>query len=643
MSTASASTMNRRSFIAAGAVAAGAMAGAGLAATAKAADASSSKADKGSAKADASAKADGASANPVPAWLGEAPVIDDSQITDTIEADVVVVGAGNGGSMCAFAAAEAGAKVAVIEAQDEDSMSYYGLCDIANVNSNFSLSQGSMEINKSQFIAEFQRRSRNRTNPALVKQFADNSGPMMDWLVANAPQDIVDAAHVENVGTNEDYIEMGGEINNFKCWNGSVQFNYTGAAPTLIKQAEDRGATWYWGHTGVVLTTEEFEEDGTEAHTADDGTLTYEPCKVTRKRVTGVIAQDEDGNYKKFVAKKGIVLACGDYGANSDMYVALQDEQRALYEAHGLSTEGMRCLMGRDGSGIKMGLWAGGSMDPVARPVISPQVLFTSDHYAQNVLRWACGFKIIAPQAQNEAALTSVNPWGTPFACFDESGNRFMDETFLGVFGQVARYERRKPGRYFFFFDNKWPEALSRMAPEHMSSPTAVSGGCDYQATFQSWVDRGPLGAEVEDGGTPCAWAANSLDELFQYMGFTDEQAANFKAGIDRYNEMCANGEDEDFGRDPKTLLDITEPPFYGMFSVEEKPMTGIVTLSGLVIGDHQEVLDKNYNPIDGLYATGNNSGGRFAVEYSTPMQGMTIGMAMTLGRVLGQQLAAKE
>ena len=141
-------------------------------------------------------------------------------------------------------------------------------------------------------------------------------------------------------------------------------------------------------------------------------------------------------------------------------------------------------------------------------------------------------------------------------------------------------------------------------------------------------------------GETVCAWAANTLEELFQYMGLTETQQAAFKAEIEKYNTYCANGDDEDFGRDPKMLLSVTKPPFYGMYSAEEKPMVGTVTLNGLVIDEDQKVLDANYNPIVGLYATGNNSGGRFAVQYSTPMPGLTLGMAMTLGRVLGKELA---
>lgn len=84
----------------------------------------------------------------------------------------------------------------------------------------------------------------------------------------------------------------------------------------------------------------------------------------------------------------------------------------------------------------------------------------------------------------------------------------------------------------------------------------------------------------------------------------------------------------------------MNKPPYYAIMSVDEKPMVGAVTLNGLVIDGKQRVLDKRYNPIVGLYAIGNNSDGRFAVQYSTQMQGLTLGFAMTHGRELGKALA---
>ena len=53
-------------------------------------------------------------------------------------------------------------------------------------------------------------------------------------------------------------------------------------------------------------------------------------------------------------------------------------------------------------------------------------------------------------------------------------------------------------------------------------------------------------------------------------------------------------------------------------------------------------VLDADLEPIPGLYAAGNTLGGRFSVFYPTPCGGSYIGSAMTLGRLIGKELAAQ-
>lgn len=66
------------------------------------------------------------------------------------------------------------------------------------------------------------------------------------------------------------------------------------------------------------------------------------------------------------------------------------------------------------------------------------------------------------------------------------------------------------------------------------------------------------------------------------------------------------------------------------------------MTLDGLWTDDHQQVLDEELRPIDGLYATGNCCGRRFGVQYSTPVSGVSIGIAWTLGRELGKYLSGR-
>ena len=623
--------VSRRSFIAgAGAIAAGAALAS--AATPALAPSQAQAATQGADMAGALAKTV-EHATYKPDWLGDAPEVAESDIKETITADIVVMGGGNAGTMCAFAAVENGATVAVIEQQPKDSIFYYGLHDVASFNSEKAKSLGVRDIDTVEFLAEYQRRSHNRTNPRLVKKYIDNSGEMMDWLASNLDPEVADAIVVDTSDQDyQAYVDLGQEINRFTCWPGTLQVNYNKGAAGLIEKAEAQGATWYWEYTGVKVETEQGTTTERAERHDDDGVVEFYDKEVSQITAKSVIATDPDGNYVRFVANKAVVLAGGDYGGNAAMYEDLQDEKRWLYRSHGLDTSQMRCAgFGRDGSGIKMALWAGGTMDPNLRCLVDPQVMFASDTYTTNVLRWGASFS------------PAENPWGCPFVWFDQTGRRFTDECFMGIFGQRIRAERSKPGRYYVIFDSHWKELMSRTSPEHFAQPMGKPGNFDLEATIDAWVDRGAQGAEQNEGESVCAWGAQTLDELLSYMPLDDDVRQSIKSGIERYNEFCANGRDEDFGRDPKMLLPVDQGPFYGMYCVEERPMTGTCTLNGVNIDENQAVLDENYNPIVNLYATGNNSGGRFGIEYCTPMSGLTIGMAMTLGRVLGKELTGAE
>jgi hypothetical protein len=616
-----------------------------------------------------------ASAAKYPNWLGDPPVIGDDKIANTVTVDIVVVGGGNAGSMCAMAAAEkGGVTVAVLESQAKDKISYYGLHDIGHLNSQYCLNHGIPKIKVGEFVAEWQRRTNNRSDPRLIKLFAENSGELVDWLLANAPKDVLDGVTIitglddKARQTNKRYFELGAEINKYHCFHGSINMNYNKAAPTYIARAEKQGATWYWEHKGVVLITETSQVTEKTESWDENGKLVMKDASVPRTRVKGVIAKNAKGEYIKFLAKKAVVLSGGGYGGNREMYRALQDEQRETWESRGLDTSNMRTSgFGRDGSVIKMGLWAGGYVDPGSRILLDPQVMFSASEWKlpRNICIWGGASGGTAPQI-----------W------VDSKGKRFHDEAFMGVYGSVFRTDRMKSQRFFGFFDyGHFEELRSRAAPEHFA------GSMGSLETLKSWVERGALGASSQGGpgggsrgggGNPggtggpgagpggggsnpggaggssagpggggqaqkgqpvTAWGAKTLDELFTYMGFDDTMKATVKAEIERYNAFCEKGGDDDFGKDPKMLLPINQGPFFGVFCMPEHPMTGTVTLSGLMVNEDQAVIDKNYNPVVNLFAVGNSSGGKFSNYYVTPMQGLTLGLAMTLGRVLGKQL----
>ena len=98
-------------------------------------------------------------------------------------------------------------------------------------------------------------------------------------------------------------------------------------------------------------------------------------------------------------------------------------------------------------------------------------------------------------------------------------------------------------------------------------------------------------------------YKADTLEELAEMTGM---DANTFVEQVNRYNEMCEKGVDEDLGQ--TTLIPIREGPYY---AVDIKTIT-MGTIGGLKTDDDKHVLDKEGNAIDGLYAAGELINGKY-------------------------------
>ena len=98
-------------------------------------------------------------------------------------------------------------------------------------------------------------------------------------------------------------------------------------------------------------------------------------------------------------------------------------------------------------------------------------------------------------------------------------------------------------------------------------------------------------------------YKADTLEELAEMTGM---DANTFVKQVNRYNEMCEKGVDEDLGQ--TTLIPIGEGPYY---AVDIKTIT-MGTIGGLKTDDDKHVLDKEGNAIDGLYAAGELINGKY-------------------------------
>ena len=105
-------------------------------------------------------------------WLGEAPEVAADAITQTSDFDVVVVGGGHAGTQAALAAAQAGAKVAVIEKHNDGEIVYRG-DDICSYNSQLLQSWGFGPYDLDEIVNEYVRRANGRCNTEVIRSFVD--------------------------------------------------------------------------------------------------------------------------------------------------------------------------------------------------------------------------------------------------------------------------------------------------------------------------------------------------------------------------------------------------------------------------------------------------------------------------------------
>lgn len=336
MSSTTSASVSRRSFVAgaAGVAAATAAASAvGTAALADSAAATDSASSTLSADSYAAAK-----------WDFEIPPapIEDSAISETKEADVVVVGCGLSGLMTAVSALEEGVSVTIVTASK---------APVARGGSNNGIYSKVMEEKGvERFDVDWFYRlqtlaNSGNFNTAMWYKHYNNSETAMNWLI-----DRLEKAGVKTTIENGGYYEQPDPMaqpaashafyvsdDELHSQVGMVQHYATDA---LAQQFQDEG-----GQIFFQTKAEQLVRD-------DDNT----------GRVSAVIASDTDGNYIKFAAAKAVVLATGDFSRDPDMMAKYCPEGAELvnYEPGeidydlGFSYGGIM-----PGDGHKMGLWVG--------------------------------------------------------------------------------------------------------------------------------------------------------------------------------------------------------------------------------------------------------------------------------------------
>jgi fumarate reductase flavoprotein subunit len=114
-------------------------------------------------------------------WTYQVPsaAIPPEEITETYEADVVVVGAGTSGKAAALSAAQAGARVIQI---DRHTTFRYSGGHIGAINSRVQRKLG-IEVDKDEACLQLMRWAGNYPDQRFYRLWADKSGEVLDWVM----------------------------------------------------------------------------------------------------------------------------------------------------------------------------------------------------------------------------------------------------------------------------------------------------------------------------------------------------------------------------------------------------------------------------------------------------------------------------
>ncbi len=507
-------------------------------------------------------------------WLGTEPEV--ANVDETWDTDFLIVGAGNGG-MCAGAyAAKHGVKFRIIEKGTGSARvrSWYGAID-----SEDALALGEKPVDRAALRNELKRYSSGKCNLRTFETWITESADMHKFIKDCYAQYAPDAEVAVTVGDEAVWPDTQGFFFPIQEHNwGGTKMNRHAMFQQII---EEEGGVSIDFNTSLVK------------------------LEKTGNKVTGVIAQNtETGKYIRINAAKGVLIATGGYPFNPQMMEALDPVGTAVVTSNvAWPTD--------TGDGIKAGVWAGAAMQKEAAPMLFDRGIVAPGINA-GYMTTSTGDKVF-PGTEGQFNLGTQ-----PFLKVNRRGERFTNES--GTYDQMSYSAFNQPGGvYASIFDSSMPEDVKRFHTIGCSAQTRK--GPERQ------LQKFEEGKNLDQNGRQIAFVADTLEELADKLGFTGKDKETFLATCARYNELYDKQNDEDFGKPAYRLSPLKTAPFYGFWLGAAL----LTTEQGLLIDEKARVVDETDRaPIEGLFATGDATGGFFVNNYPCVLPGIAMGRTMT-------------
>ena len=527
-------------------------------------------------------------------WLGKEPDIDEAAITETVDTDILIVGAGNGGMFAAAYAAANGLNFRVIEqnANVQDTRHWYGAVDSAAAKE-----AGEPATDKAKLLSEISRYASGKCDQRVVKTWINESAAMHDFMrsiledkygwVCDFTSGTEAAWPAENAEHNTDYLYPVQEHN----YMASERESGLARNELLLQYIQELG---YDVDFKTSLAKLEKNSDG---------------------RITGIIAQStEDDHFIRYNANQGVLLACGGFPGNPYMMEQLDPLGTSVTTACSYSPADK-------GYGIRAAVWAGANLDKEAAPMLFDRGIAAPGVDAGYVdSDSAFGGKAFPGK------IRQYNPGTQPFLKVNRNGERFANESC--PYNDIVYAAAHQPGRvYAQICDANILEDAKRFHTIGCSAQTRNGGEKYIQGKMDEAIEAGAL------------FKCDTLDELADKMGFTGAAKDTFLATVERYNELYDKQNDEDFGKPAYRLSAIRTAPFYGCWLGASL----LTTEQGIAINEKGQALDTNNQPMEGLYITGDMSGSFFANNYPCLMAGVAMGRTLTYAMKAVKQMAGLE
>ena len=321
--------------------------------------------------------------------------------------------------------------------------------------------------------------------------------------------------------------------------------------------------------------------------------------------VRGIAVATKDGE-KKVKARCGVVLACGGFEANAEIQKQHWPEKPVLLAA----------FRGSTGDGLSMAQDLGAKL------------------WHMWIYHGTYGFKHPDPDYPYGIRLKRLPDWiperaprsdvKMPWILVDQTGRRFMNE-----YPPYLQDTAHRPMAFYDPITQNYPRIPAYLlfdANSRGTFPLCSPTFNDRDFTFE-YNDMALK--ELEDR---IVQKADSIADLAAKLGVP---AADLTSSLQRWNDLCAVGEDKDFGRPPPSMMRVAKPPFY---FAEVWPICSN-THGGPAHDAQQRIVNVYDEPIPRLFAAG-EMGGVFGHLY---LAGGNMAECFVGGWTAGRQAASLE